>query len=130
MQRKGWNAAVEERKKLAPAHIALLALTAAFLGSLAWLTLRGAPAKAPEGYSVAVENDVPVEALAPVVEPVNVNTATAEELERLVGVGPVLAREIVAYRAEHGAFASIDELLNVSGIGEGKLDKIRNDITL
>ena len=47
-----------------------------------------------------------------------------------MGIGPVLAQAIVDYRAEHGAFASIDELLEISGIGESKLDNIRSDITL
>ena len=47
-----------------------------------------------------------------------------------MGVGPVLAQAIVDYRAEHGPFVSVDELLEVSGIGETKLEGIRNDITL
>jgi competence protein ComEA len=55
----------------------------------------------------------------------DVNTATAAELEQLDGVGPALAAAIVAYREEHGGFASLDELDAVSGIGEARLASIR-----
>jgi competence protein ComEA len=56
---------------------------------------------------------------------VNVNTAAPEELETLPGIGEVLAAAIVAYREEHGPFTSVDQLLDVSGIGEVTLEEIR-----
>jgi competence protein ComEA len=59
-----------------------------------------------------------------------INTASRSELESLPGIGPVLAERIVAYRQMHGAFTSVDDLLNVSGIGEKKLGDIREMITL
>jgi competence protein ComEA len=55
----------------------------------------------------------------------DLNTATAVELEQLDGVGPATAAKIVAYREQHGGFASVDELDEVSGIGEAKLAAIR-----
>jgi competence protein ComEA len=55
----------------------------------------------------------------------DLNTATAQELEQLDGVGPAIAANIVAYREQHGGFASLDELDEVSGIGEAKLAAIR-----
>ena len=61
---------------------------------------------------------------------VNVNTATAEELETLTGIGPSLAQAILDYRAEHGAFETAEDLLNVKGIGEAKLEGFRAEITL
>jgi competence protein ComEA len=61
---------------------------------------------------------------------VNVNTATPAELEALPGIGPVLANSIVAYREEHGPFASIDQLEDVSGIGPVTLEEIRDLVTL
>ncbi len=58
------------------------------------------------------------------------NQASAGEIERLPGVGPVLAARIVAYRDEHGPFESPEDLLDVSGIGESKLDAIRDLIAV
>jgi len=60
----------------------------------------------------------------------NINTATAAELELLPGIGPSLAECILAYRADNGPFTSIDQLLNVRGIGPSKLAQIENLITL
>ena len=108
----------------------MILLTLAFLGALAYFSAHGEPATVTDGYTVAVERSVPAEEIVPERQPVDINSATAEELQQLMGVGPVLAQAIVDYRAEHGPFASVDELLEVSGIGEAKLEGIRNDITL
>ncbi|MET9484939.1 ComEA family DNA-binding protein [Streptomyces sp. NPDC006638] len=51
-------------------------------------------------------------------EPIGLNTATAEQLDTLPGVGPVLAQHILDYRTEHGGFRSVDELREVNGIGD------------
>ena len=61
---------------------------------------------------------------------VNVNTATAADLETLPGIGPVLAEAIVAYRDEHGPFTSVDQLEDVSGIGPVTLGEIRGLVTV
>ncbi|GAP14714.1 competence protein ComEA helix-hairpin-helix repeat region [Longilinea arvoryzae] len=61
---------------------------------------------------------------------INLNTATAQELETLPGIGEVKASQIVAYREEHGLFMNLDDLLNVPGIGPELLEKIRPEITL
>lgn len=61
---------------------------------------------------------------------VNVNTATPEELETLPGIGPVLAGSIVQYREENGPFTSVDQLIEVSGIGEVTLEEIRDFVTV
>lgn len=61
---------------------------------------------------------------------VNVNTASATELEALPGIGEVLAATIVAYRDEHGPFASVDQLEDVSGIGPSTLEEIRDLVTI
>lgn len=63
-------------------------------------------------------------------QPMNINTATVAQLEQLPGIGPSLAQKIVAYREENGAFSSVGELVNVSGIGTGKLESILNLITV
>jgi competence protein ComEA len=61
---------------------------------------------------------------------VPVNTASAEELEQLPGVGPVIAEAIVAHREQHGPFSSIDDLVNVRGIGDAKLEGLRDHATV
>jgi competence protein ComEA len=59
-------------------------------------------------------------------EPVDLNTAKPAELEELPGIGPATAAAIVEHRDEHGPFASVDDLTDVSGIGPAKLDAIRD----
>lgn len=61
---------------------------------------------------------------------VNINTADAFILELLPGIGPAKARAIVAHRREHGQFESIDDLLEVNGIGQATLDNMRQYVTL
>ncbi|OPF78207.1 hypothetical protein VT50_0219790 [Streptomyces antioxidans] len=56
---------------------------------------------------------------------VSLNSATAEQLDTLPGVGPVLARHIIDYRTQHGGFRSIDELREVNGIGERRFADLR-----
>ena len=58
--------------------------------------------------------------------PVSLNTATAEQLDTLPGVGPVLAQHIVDYRTQHGGFRSVDELREVNGIGERRYADLRH----
>lgn len=57
---------------------------------------------------------------------VHLNSATASELETLPGVGPVLAERIVSHRDSRGDFQQVEDLLDVSGIGEAKLSSIRD----
>jgi competence protein ComEA len=61
--------------------------------------------------------------------PVNVNLASADELDALPGVGPSLAAAIIEYRQRHGPFSSVDQLLDVPGIGESKLASLRPKVT-
>ena len=61
---------------------------------------------------------------------ININTASATELEALPGVGEVIAQRIVDYRTENGPFASVDQLLDVSGIGDATLAEIRDLVTV
>jgi competence protein ComEA len=61
---------------------------------------------------------------------VNINTADEATLETLNGVGPVLAAAIMQYRTEHGPFASVDQLDEVSGIGPATLEDLRSQVTV
>ena len=59
------------------------------------------------------------------VAPVNINSATADELVQLPGIGPAYAARIVTYRKLNGPFASVDDLEKVKGIGEKRMERLR-----
>ncbi len=61
-------------------------------------------------------------------QPLNLNTATPEQLDQLDGVGPATAQKIVAYRQAHGGFRSVSELDQVPGIGEKKLAGLKDRV--
>ena len=61
---------------------------------------------------------------------ININTATEEELDTLPGIGPSTAAKIIDYRKENGKFKSIEEIKEVSGIGDAKYEKIKDLITI
>jgi competence protein ComEA len=61
--------------------------------------------------------------------PVSLSAATAEELETLDGVGPTLAARIIEWRQAHGGFSSVEQLLEVPGIGEGRLAALQGRVT-
>jgi competence protein ComEA len=63
-------------------------------------------------------------------QPLNLNTATLEQLDTLSGIGPTTAQKILDYREEVGGFGSIEELGEIPGIGEKRLASLREEVTL
>ena len=61
---------------------------------------------------------------------VNINTATAEKLDTLPGVGPSIAQRIIDYRTTNGPFQSIEDIKNVKGIGDATFEKLKDKITV
>lgn len=61
---------------------------------------------------------------------VNLNKATAEDLQTLTGIGPAKAEAILSYREEAGGFKTIEDLMNVSGIGEKSFEKLKDSISV
>lgn len=61
---------------------------------------------------------------------VNINTASEEELTTLTGVGPAKAKAIIEYRMENGLFKKVEDIMQVTGIGEKSFEKLRNQITV
>lgn len=86
----------------------------------AWQTPPGPPASPAAGASGGPTGQ----------ESVNINTASAAELEALPGIGPALAQRIVDHRQQHGPFASVDDLLDVPGIGRAKLEALKGAATV
>ena len=63
-------------------------------------------------------------------EKINLNAASAEQLESLPGIGPVTAQRIVDYRAKVGKFKRIEEIINIKGVGEKKFEKIKDRLVI
>jgi competence protein ComEA len=70
----------------------------------------------------------PATAAATPAQPVNLNTATLEQLDTLDGVGPATAQKIIDFRTAHGGFGSVDELDQIPGIGEKRLAALRESV--
>ena len=66
----------------------------------------------------------------PPAKPVNINTANAEELQQVPGIGPATAQKILQMRKSYGAFKSVDDLLAIRGLGQKRLDKMRKYLTV
>ncbi len=88
-----------------------------------------APASGPAAAGAAAGSTVTAGAAGAPAAPVSLNTATAEQLETLPGVGPVLARHIIDYRTQHGGFRSVEELRQVTGIGDRRYADLRGLVT-
>ena len=117
------------RRKVTKSEIVLLGLTAAFLCALAALSAQDRADLAP-GVTIETEFQVPEEEIAPDFPPVNINTAGIQELDTLPGIGESLARRIIAYREANGPFESVEEIMEVSGIGEVKFAELEDQITV
>lgn len=89
-----------------------------------------------DAQQVLVPRKVPVHSVGPVTAPgsagqkINLNLAAAADLETLPGIGEVLAQRIIDHRESNGPFTTVDELMEVSGIGEARLEDIRDKVTV
>jgi competence ComEA-like helix-hairpin-helix protein len=63
-------------------------------------------------------------------EKININTASYEELQKITGVGPVIAQRIIDYRNTNGPFQKIEDIKNVKGIGDKTFEKMKDEITI
>ena len=117
------------------AMIVLLSLSAMFLVAVCAFSVANTPDISPlfgdtlpmTTYTVSTTTTATGETATALL---NLNTATKEELMALPGIGEVLAENILAFRSEHGQFYYVEDLLEVNGIGEKKLEAIRLLVTV
>ena len=112
--------------KLSRGEKAVLCITAALLLAMGGLRLWEGRARTLPENRPAAEEAAPS---PPTGKRVDINTADEETLMTLPGIGETRAKAIVAYRAEHGPFRYVEELLSVPGIGEGILNELMDHIT-
>lgn len=106
---------MHKNKAVAPVGITLAAMLLLGLGALWVIAPVWQPGFAPKTQELALLGQAqPTQ--QPVAEPINVNTATVQELTILPGVGQTRAQAILEYRAEHGPFASLDDMTQINGI--------------
>lgn len=115
---------MDRRQRVGEGRLLALALLA-----LCALAYGGYRADLPAEVCARPLHSVDMAALEDAVR-IDINTADAQKLTELPGIGSVLAEAIVAYRAEHGPYASVDELDDVPGIGTAKLERIRPFVRL
>ena len=113
---------------------AMLAATVAAVLWIGWPAPKEETSKAQPDQPMVVQVPAtsPVSAVSPVkaVSKVNLNRASADELQTLPGVGPVLAQRMVDWRKAHGRYRTVDELQEVKGIGKKRLEQLRPLVTV
>lgn len=113
-----------KRLKLTKTDWFLLGLTLLFVlcAAAMWLLT---PQQETGGFQISAYEP---ESASDVSTKVNINTADADELDTLPGIGPVLAQRIVDWRTENGSFRTPEDLLQVEGIGQATLENLQNCI--
>jgi len=94
------------------------------IGTIAWALVLGI------GLALSPVSALAQKSAAPSLEKVNLNTATAEQLETLPGIGPATAKTIIEHRTKIGKFTKIEEIINLKGIGEKKFQKIKDRLVI
>lgn len=114
-------------EKITKSEIWLLAVTAAFVALALAIHFSPGTERAKGGYDVRTWR---AEESVGQIAPIDINTADEEELCQLPGIGPALAGRIVADRTANGPYATLDDLMRVSGIGEKTLTELRPYVTV
>ncbi len=118
------------RGKIAKTEWILLLMGAVFLILVGTLYLRAVASAEGVGYTVSTRRQTHEQVTPEPMAPVDINRADSLQLQTLDGIGPALAERIIAYREENGPFAAVEDLLQVSGIGESTLENLKDRVTV
>ena len=118
---------MKAKGKLTATEWVLLLLAGVFLAGILVMHFFPRNRQQESGYTVTTQRQGQ-EAVLP--EKINLNTATASQLETLDGIGPKLAQRIIDDREANGPFASVDDLDRVSGIGPATVENLRDFVTV
>ena len=120
-------------EKISPLELAVLLLTALFaVGTLLWFLLAGPRQEVQVVKTGELSGQLP-QVEAPGILPgekIDLNTASPADLTRLPGIGEGRAEAIAAWREENGPFAAVEDIMNVSGIGEGVFEGLKDYVTV
>ena len=112
-------------------QLLLIGMTAVFLLTLGVESRREQERLSASSVVVETQFQASASEIAPVdISKIDLNTASVERLTELPGIGEALARRIVEYRQQGGPFQSIEDVMNVKGIGEKKFSKFQDQITI
>ena len=92
-----------------------------------FVLIAAAPLVAAQASTQAQQSAPPAQSAGSLI---NLNSATQAELEKLPGVGPAMAKQIIEYRQKNGGFKKVEELMNVKGIGEKSFLKLKTLVTV
>ena len=110
------------------AQICLICITTAFLFVLLGVFIGR---NISDRISLSADEETESSQTMPIIDgKLDINRATIEQFDMLPGIGPVIAERIVAYRTENGLFTNIEQIMNVSGIGQVRFDDIKDYITI
>jgi len=116
--------------RLKTAEIISVLLCLALLAGAAALALGRERDSTAIALSVTTLEPEDTEAVRSTAGLININTAGADELDGITGIGPALAGKIIEYREENGPFESIGDIMEVSGIGPATFEKFKDEITV
>lgn len=106
----------------------LLTAAAVFLAALALLYVRASAAAEGADYTITAARQAGAEITPEAPGLLDINTADLDQLQSLKGIGPALAQRIIDFREENGPFQSVEDLLQVKGIGEATLEGFRDHV--